>query len=86
MSLAFILCSALVASPTFSAVTAAWLRLESSVERLMGISSILGIQIMMNWPGFASEHSLSLNVNDLIVGVSRVTLVILTVRNLLAVV
>jgi len=41
---------------------------------------------MVNCPGLALEHGLSVNVKDLIVGVSVVMLVILTVRILLVVV
>ena len=86
MSLVFILCSAFVASPMFSTVIVAWFFLGFSLERLMGISSTPGIQIMVYCPGLALEHGLSVKVRDLIVGVSVVMLVILTVRILLVLV
>jgi len=41
---------------------------------------------MVNCPGLALEHGLSVKVKDLIVGVSVVMLVILTVRILLVLV
>jgi hypothetical protein len=51
---------------------------------LKGISSMPGIQNIINWPGLALAHCLSMNVYVLTDGLSVIICAILVVRKVLA--
>ena len=75
------LCSACVALPTALTATVVLLLLVFSMLR--GISSMVGIQSIRNWPGLAFAQSLSFRVKVFIVGVSVVMFRIGVVRMVL---